>query len=72
MMRNAFGYLTSGKIQELGDQGGSANDWAAVVSSAVGGKAGGKGSTSIGNGINPDKVDEAISLASDYLSKFKL
>ncbi|KAJ5675879.1 hypothetical protein N7462_008776 [Penicillium macrosclerotiorum] len=58
--------------KELGDQGASANDWAAVVSSAVGGKAGGKGSTSIGNGVNPDKVDQAVSLASDYLSKFKL
>ncbi|KAJ5986826.1 hypothetical protein N7451_011191 [Penicillium sp. IBT 35674x] len=58
--------------KELGDQGASANDWAAVVSSAVGGKAGGKGSTSIGNGVNTDKVDEAVSLASDYLSKFKL
>ncbi|KAJ5088144.1 Translation elongation/initiation factor/Ribosomal beta-barrel [Penicillium angulare] len=56
----------------LGDQGASANDWAAAVSSAIGGKAGGKGPTSIGNGVNPDKVDEAISLASDYLSKFKL
>jgi alanyl-tRNA synthetase len=58
--------------KELGDQGASANDWAAVVSSAVGGKAGGKGSTSIGNGVNTDKVDEAVSLASDYLSNFKL
>ncbi|KAJ5663748.1 hypothetical protein N7507_004479 [Penicillium longicatenatum] len=58
--------------KELGDQGASANDWAAVVSSAVGGKAGGKGSTSIGNGVNTDKVDDAVSLASDYLSKFKL
>ncbi|KAJ5752352.1 hypothetical protein N7520_009269 [Penicillium odoratum] len=58
--------------KELGDQGASANDWAAVVSSAIGGKAGGKGSTSIGNGVNIDKVDEAVSLASEYLSKFKL
>jgi alanyl-tRNA synthetase len=59
-------------LQELSDQGASASDWAAAVSSAVGGKAGGKGPTSIGNGTNPDKVEEAISLASDYLSKFKL
>ncbi|KAJ5099126.1 hypothetical protein N7532_006127 [Penicillium argentinense] len=58
--------------KELGDQGASATDWAAVVSGVVGGKAGGKGSTSLGNGTNPDKVDEAVSLASDYLSKFKL
>jgi hypothetical protein len=32
----------------------------------VGGKAGGKGPTSIGNGTNTDKVEEAISLAADY------
>ncbi|KAJ5545326.1 Translation elongation/initiation factor/Ribosomal beta-barrel [Penicillium sp. DV-2018c] len=58
--------------QSLSDQGASANDWAAVVSGAVGGKAGGKGPTSLGNGTNPDKVEEAITLAADYLSKFKL
>ncbi|KAB8267386.1 alanyl-tRNA synthetase, cytoplasmic [Aspergillus minisclerotigenes] len=56
----------------ISDQGASASDWAAIVSTAVGGKAGGKGPTSIGNGTNPDKTDEAIALASDYLSKFKL
>ena len=54
------------------DQGASANDLAAVVSSVVGGKAGGKGSTSIGNGVHPDKTEDAIALASDYLAKFKL
>ncbi|KAJ6149940.1 Translation elongation/initiation factor/Ribosomal beta-barrel [Penicillium samsonianum] len=58
--------------QELSDQGASASDWAAVVSGTVGGKAGGKGPTSIGNGTNADKVEEAISLAADYLNKFKL
>ncbi|KAB8073240.1 tRNA synthetases class II (A)-domain-containing protein [Aspergillus leporis] len=56
----------------MSDQGASASEWAAVVSTAVGGKAGGKGPTSIGNGTNPDKTEEAIALASDYLSKFKL
>ncbi|BDD57945.1 Alanine--tRNA ligase [Monascus purpureus] len=56
----------------LADQGALANDWAAVVSGVVGGKAGGKGPTSIGNGVNPDRVDEALSLASKYLSKFQL
>ncbi|EAW15064.1 alanine--tRNA ligase [Aspergillus clavatus NRRL 1] len=54
------------------DQGASANDWAATVSGAVGGKAGGKGPTSIGNGVHPNKVEEAIALASDYLSKFSI
>lgn len=56
----------------MSDKGASANDWSAVVSGVVGGKAGGKGSTSIGNGVHPDKVDEAVALASDYLSRFKL
>ncbi|GES56938.1 alanyl-tRNA synthetase, cytoplasmic [Aspergillus terreus] len=54
------------------EQGASASEWATVVSGAIGGKAGGKGPTSIGNGVNPDKVDEAVELATDYLSKFKL
>ncbi|KAJ5727089.1 hypothetical protein N7493_004909 [Penicillium malachiteum] len=56
----------------LGEQGASATEWAAVVSGAVGGKAGGKGQTSLGNGVHADKVEEAVSLAAEYLSKFKL
>ncbi|KAL4867874.1 hypothetical protein BDV12DRAFT_197881 [Aspergillus spectabilis] len=56
----------------MSEQGASASEWAAAVSRAVGGKAGGKGPTSIGNGVNPDKVDDAIELASEYLSRFKL
>lgn len=56
----------------MSDRGALASDWAAIVSSAVGGKAGGKGPTSIGNGVNPDKTDEAIELASGYLSRFQL
>ncbi|KAL4996491.1 alanine--tRNA ligase [Aspergillus recurvatus] len=56
----------------VSDQGASASEWSTAVSRAVGGKAGGKGPTSIGNGINPEKVDDAIELASEYLSKFKL
>ncbi|RDH28099.1 alanyl-tRNA synthetase, cytoplasmic [Aspergillus welwitschiae] len=54
------------------EAGASASEWAAIVSGAVGGKAGGKGATSVGNGVNPDRVDEAVSLASDYLGKLKL
>lgn len=69
-MLNFVIFLTP--VQAMSDKGASANEWAAVVSGIVGGKAGGKGSTSIGNGVNPDKVDEAVAQASDYLSKFKL
>ncbi|PLB44678.1 hypothetical protein P170DRAFT_264210 [Aspergillus steynii IBT 23096] len=58
--------------KSMDDQGASASEWANIVAGVIGGKAGGKGSTSIGNGVHPDKVDEAINLASDYLQKFKL
>ncbi|RJE26522.1 alanyl-tRNA synthetase [Aspergillus sclerotialis] len=54
------------------DKGASASEWSTVVSGAVGGKAGGKGPTSIGNGVNPDKVDEAVQLATEYLNRFSL
>lgn len=56
----------------MSDQGASASEWSTAVSRAVGGKAGGKGPTSIGNGINPEKVDYAVDLASEYLSRFTL
>ncbi|KAL8680327.1 MAG: hypothetical protein Q9186_003448, partial [Xanthomendoza sp. 1 TL-2023] len=58
--------------QEASKQGASATDWATVVSQVVGGKAGGKGATCIGNGTEPHKVDEAIEAATKYLEKFKL
>lgn len=64
--------VSNTQLQEFGEKGASASDWAAVVSRSIGGKAGGKGATSIGNGTNPDKVDEAVTLATEYLSKFKL
>ncbi|KAE8147578.1 alanyl-tRNA synthetase, cytoplasmic [Aspergillus avenaceus] len=56
----------------MSDQGASASEWASVVSTAIGGKAGGKGPTSIGSGTNPEKTGEAIALALEYLNKFKL
>lgn len=58
--------------QSLTAQGASASDWSAVVSGAVGGKAGGKAPIAIGNGTNVDKADEALDLATKYLENFKL
>jgi len=58
--------------QDLSKQGASASDWANAVVVAVGGKAGGKGPTSIGSGTNPDKMDEGLDLAIQYLQKFKI
>ncbi|KAI4149072.1 MAG: hypothetical protein L6R39_002608 [Caloplaca ligustica] len=58
--------------EEASKQGASAAEWANAVSSVVGGKAGGKGPTSIGNGTEAGKVDEAVEAAMKYLEKFKL
>ena len=58
--------------QEASKQGASATEWANTISNVVGGKAGGKGPTSIGNGTEPGKVDEAVEAATKYLEKFKL
>lgn len=58
--------------QEASKAGVSASEWSGAVSSIVGGKAGGKGSTSIGNGVHAEKVDEAVSAAEKYLERFHL
>ncbi|KAF2405139.1 putative alanyl-tRNA synthetase [Trichodelitschia bisporula] len=49
-----------------------ASEWANAVAAAVGGKAGGKGPTSIGSGTNVDKLDEGLALATKYLERFHL
>lgn len=58
--------------QQLSKQGATASDWANAVAVAVGGKAGGKGPTSIGSGTNVDQMDKGLDLAIQYLQKFKL
>ncbi|KAF2836360.1 hypothetical protein M501DRAFT_1019154 [Patellaria atrata CBS 101060] len=58
--------------ENLSKQGASANEWANTVAAAVGGKAGGKGATSVGNGTNTDKLEEGLELATKYLEKFQL
>ncbi|KAI4288211.1 MAG: hypothetical protein L6R35_002524 [Caloplaca aegaea] len=58
--------------EEASKQGASATEWADAVSGVVGGKAGGKGATSIGNGTEPGKVDEAVEVARKYLESFQL
>jgi len=59
-------------LQTASKSGASASEWANVVSAVVGGKAGGKAPTSIGNGTNVDKVDEAVEAARAYLERLKL
>lgn len=58
--------------QEASKQGASANEWASTISKIVGGKAGGKAPTSIGNGTSAEKVDEALDAARKYLECFHL
>ncbi|KZF26055.1 hypothetical protein L228DRAFT_242453 [Xylona heveae TC161] len=57
---------------DASSKGASANEWASAVSGVIGGKAGGKGATCIGNGTQADKVDEALSKAEEYLSKLSI
>lgn len=60
------------RLQEASKKGASSTEWAATISSVVGGKAGGKAPTSIGNGTNVEKVNEALEVAEKYLERFHL
>ena len=61
--------LTEPSQQAALKSGATAQAWAATVSELVGGKAGGKSPTAIGNGTDAKKVDEAIERATEYLAK---
>ncbi|KAL8687609.1 MAG: hypothetical protein Q9218_006269 [Villophora microphyllina] len=62
------GFFTNDEfVQEAKSKGASAADWASSVSKVVGGKAGGKEPTAIGNGTEVGKVDEAVEEARRYL-----
>ncbi|KAF2859054.1 hypothetical protein K470DRAFT_271904 [Piedraia hortae CBS 480.64] len=50
-------------------KGLEANKWAGVVTEKVGGKAGGKGNTCLGQGTEVGKVDEAVEGARKYLEE---
>ncbi|KAF2203745.1 hypothetical protein GQ43DRAFT_438553 [Delitschia confertaspora ATCC 74209] len=70
---------TEGKVvhgcyvsEEFSSKGAVAADWAKQVASVVGGKAGGKGATSIGQGTNADKVDDGVEEARKWIEKFTL
>ena len=59
-------------LQEASKKGASSTDWANAVSNVVGGKAGGKAPTSIGNGTKLGMVDEGVEAARRYLEGLKL
>ena len=52
--------------------GAEATAWANAVTEKVGGKAGGKGATCVGNGTQVDKIDEGVEAATQYLNKFSI
>ncbi|KAK5112448.1 Alanine--tRNA ligase [Meristemomyces frigidus] len=57
---------------EAQKKGADAIKWATEIAGVVGGKAGGKGATSLGQGTQVEKVDEAVEMARKYLAGLKL
>jgi len=57
---------------EAQGKGADASKWANSIAGVVGGKAGGKGATSFGQGTNTEKVDEAVEAARKYLQDLSL
>lgn len=57
---------------EAQGKGADAAKWCGEVATVVGGKAGGKGATSLGQGMNLDKVDDAVEAARKYLEGLSL
>lgn len=53
-------------------KGADASKWASAVAEIVGGKAGGKGATSLGQGTNADKADDGVEAARKYLEGLSL
>ncbi|KAH0411484.1 alanyl-tRNA synthetase, partial [Aureobasidium melanogenum] len=57
---------------EAKEKGADAPAWANEVAGVLGGKAGGKGATSLGQGTQPENADQAVELATKYLEKLGL
>ncbi|KAL9015246.1 MAG: hypothetical protein Q9173_000132 [Seirophora scorigena] len=60
-----------GRIREHQSKGLVANRRAAEVARVVGGKTGGKGATSAGNGTDSNKVEKAVEAAVTFLPTMK-
>lgn len=58
--------------QPLLKAGADGPKWSSEVAAAVGGKAGGKGATSVGNGNNADKAEEGLEAARRWIEKFSI
>jgi alanyl-tRNA synthetase len=57
---------------DMQGKGADASKWANAVAEIVGGKAGGKGATSLGQGTNGDKADDGVEAARKYLESLSL
>lgn len=57
---------------DLQSKGADASKWASAVAEIVGGKAGGKGATCLGQGVNGDKADDGVEAARKYLESLSL
>nr|POE49453.1 alanine--trna ligase [Quercus suber] len=57
---------------EAQSKGADASKWASEVASLLGGKAGGKGATCVGQGTETEKVDAAVEAARKYLDGLSL
>ncbi|KAJ5713453.1 alanyl-tRNA synthetase [Penicillium malachiteum] len=49
-----------------------ANEWTAEVANFIGGKTGGKGTTSVGNGAEEAKIEDGLTTARMYLENLKI
>lgn len=58
--------------EEAKQKGADAPTWANEVAAIVGGKSGGKGATSLGQGTQAENVDQAVEAATKYLEKLGL
>lgn len=59
--------LTAGLSRDLVDQGFNAGEWIGAVASVVGGKGGGKPDLAQAGGKNPDKINDAMTAAIEFM-----
>jgi alanyl-tRNA synthetase len=59
--------LSAGISRDLVDQGFNAGEWIGAVASVVGGKGGGKPDLAQAGGKNPEKIDDAMVAAIEFM-----
>lgn len=61
--------LTISTLQALSSKGVTAEQWTSAVSAVIGGKTGGKEPSRQGAGAEPEKLEEAVKKAEEWLSE---